>query len=189
MRKAVIFFIKMLVFVLLTKDHITIDDCEIKEVNYKLVDKMKTHTQVELYDTEINNKKILCSKNINNLNIECVYVSCEIIEKSILSLNWIIKEYSANLTIDDNMFEFRKGAKVFDECINFLKEQKTLKKFESSPSMFEAKTLFKDKNVSDLNFVLVYNLLLNIEKSPPKSLINECANCDFSFNNFSYCSL
>ena len=63
------------------------------------------------------------------------------------------------LTIDDNMFEFRKGAKVFDECINFLKEQKTLKKFESSPSMFEAKTLFKDKNVSDLNFVLVYNLI------------------------------
>jgi len=72
-------------FVLATKTHLTHDNCIIKLINSVQIDKMETHTQVELYDTEINNKKILCSKNINNLNIECVYVSCEIIEKSIFN--------------------------------------------------------------------------------------------------------
>ena len=63
------------------------------------------------------------------------------------------------LIIDENKFEFQKGAKCFDECIDFLKKQKTLKKFHSSPSMFESKISFQDKNVSDLNFVLIYNLM------------------------------
>ena len=63
------------------------------------------------------------------------------------------------IIIDKNIFQFQKGPEDFDECINFLKSQKSLPKFESSPSMFEAKTLFQDKNVSDLYFVLIYNLI------------------------------
>ena len=63
------------------------------------------------------------------------------------------------ILIDDNIFQFQKGPEDFDECIIFLKNQKRLQKFEQSPSMFEAKTLFQDKNVSDLYFVLIYNLI------------------------------
>ena len=63
------------------------------------------------------------------------------------------------LTIDDNTFTFQNGSVHFDECINFLKEQKSLKIFEKSPSMFESKMLFKDTNISDLYFVLIYNLI------------------------------
>lgn len=63
------------------------------------------------------------------------------------------------LIIDDNIFQFSKGKEYFDECINFLKGQECLKKFKTSPSMFESKAFFKDQNVSDLNFVLLYNLM------------------------------
>ena len=70
-----------------------------------------------------------------------------------------INNNSYYIVIEDNIFQFRKGPEDFDECINFLKNQKNLEKFESSPSMFEAKTLFQDKNVSDLYFVLIYNLI------------------------------
>ena len=63
------------------------------------------------------------------------------------------------INIDDNIFEFEKGEEDFDEFINFLKVQNSLKKFEISPSMFEAKIFFKDKNVSDLYFVLIYNMI------------------------------
>ena len=70
-----------------------------------------------------------------------------------------INNNSYYIVIEDNIFQFRKGPEDFDECINFLKNQKNLEKFESSPSMFEAKTLFQDKNVSNLYFVLIYNLI------------------------------
>ena len=79
-----------------------------------------------------------------------------------------IEEYKKNLhqknnfyylIIDENIFEFKKGVKHFDECINFLKKQNSLKKFEKFPSMFESKMSFKDKNVFDLYFVLIYNLM------------------------------
>ena len=70
-----------------------------------------------------------------------------------------INNNSYYIVIEDNIFQLRKGPEDFDECINFLKNQKNLEKFESSPSMFEAKTLFQDKNVSDLYFVLIYNLI------------------------------
>ena len=63
------------------------------------------------------------------------------------------------INIDDNIFEFEKGDEDFDEFINYLKVQNSLKKFEASPSMFEAKIFFKDKNVSDLYFVLIYNMI------------------------------
>ena len=63
------------------------------------------------------------------------------------------------LIIEENTFSFQNGIEPFDECINFLKEHKSLASFENSPSMFESKMLFKDKNISDLNFVLIYNLM------------------------------
>ena len=70
-----------------------------------------------------------------------------------------INNNSYYIVIEDNIFQFRKGPEDFDECINFLKNKKNIEKFESSPSMFEAKTLFQDKNVSNLYFVLIYNLI------------------------------
>lgn len=63
------------------------------------------------------------------------------------------------IIIDDITFEIKNGEKCFDECINYLKEQNGLKKFEISPTMFECKKSFINKNVSDLVFVLVYNLI------------------------------
>jgi hypothetical protein len=63
------------------------------------------------------------------------------------------------IIIDENEFEFKEGIECFDDCIELLKDQKHLKKFEKSLSMFESKKLFIDKNVSDLLFVAVYNLM------------------------------
>lgn len=63
------------------------------------------------------------------------------------------------ITLDDNQFEFRDGKESFDECIKYLRKQKNLKKFEKTQSMFECKQFFVDKNVSDLIFVVVYNLI------------------------------
>lgn len=80
------------------------------------------------------------------------------------------------LTLEENTFTFQKGIETFDECINFLKDQKSLSQFENSPSMFESKMLFKDKNISDLNFVLMYNLM-DI-KSPDNNKIRR--NCIMS---------
>lgn len=77
------------------------------------------------------------------------------------------------LMIEGNIFEFEKGAEHFDECIIFLKEQKTLKEFAPSPSMFESKKLIKDKNSSDLNFVLLYNLL-DINSSQNDKIKRNC---------------
>lgn len=54
------------------------------------------------------------------------------------------------ILIDENEFEFKEGKECFDECIDFLKEQKTLENFSKSSSMFECKKFFVDKNVSDL---------------------------------------
>lgn len=63
------------------------------------------------------------------------------------------------ILIDENEFEFKEGKECFDECIDFLKEQKTLENFSKSSSMFECKKFFVDKNVSDLLFVVIYNLI------------------------------
>ena len=63
------------------------------------------------------------------------------------------------IIIDENEFEFKEGIECFDDCIELLKNQKHLEKFEKSLSMFESKKLFIDKNVSDLLFVSVYNLM------------------------------
>lgn len=63
------------------------------------------------------------------------------------------------IIIDDNEFEFENGVKSFDECIEFLNNHKSLEKFEKNQSMFECKKFFVDKNVADLLFVVVYNLI------------------------------
>ena len=81
------------------------------------------------------------------------------------------------LIIDDNIFTFKKGNVHFDECINFLKEQKSLKIFDNSPSMFESKMLFKDKNISDLYFVLIYNLI-DIKSTENNKIKRNCIMSD-----------
>ena len=63
------------------------------------------------------------------------------------------------IVIDDNEFEFENGEQDFNECIEFLQNQKCLEKFDKSQTMFECKKFFSDKNVSDLVFVLIYNLI------------------------------
>ena len=74
--------------------------------------------------------------------------------------NKLIKENDKYyIKIDNNEFEFEDGAENFDECIEFLKNQKKLEKFEKNQSMFECKKFFVDKNVSDLSFVVIYNLI------------------------------
>ena len=86
-----------------------------------------------------------------------------------------INNDSYYIVIDDNIFQFQKGPEDFDECIYFLKNQKSLQKFESSPSMFETKTLFQDKNVSDLYFVLIYNLIdANANSSETDKIKRNC---------------
>ena len=71
----------------------------------------------------------------------------------------IKKENDKNyIVIDDNEFIF-EDIGCFDECIDFLKKQKNLEKFEKKQTMFECKEFFVDKNVGDLLFVVVYNLV------------------------------
>ncbi len=81
------------------------------------------------------------------------------------------------IIIDENEFEFKEGIESFDDCIELLKNQKHLEKFEKSMSMFECKKLFIDKNVSDLLFVVVYNLMdagsLDDNKIRRKCLLSE----------------
>ena len=88
----------------------------------------------------------------------------------------VLKKNDFGYLIEENTFSFQNGIEPFDECINFLKEHKSLAQFENSPSMFESKMLFKDKNISDLNFVLIYNLM-DI-KSPDNNKIRR--NCIMS---------
>ena len=74
--------------------------------------------------------------------------------------NKLIKENDKYyIKIDNNEFEFEDGAENCDDCIEFLKNQKKLEKFEKNQSMFECKKFFVDKNVSDLSFVVIYNLI------------------------------
>ena len=73
--------------------------------------------------------------------------------------NLIKKENDKNyIVIDDNEFIF-EDVECFDECIDFLKKHKNLEKFEKKQTMFECKEFFVDKNVGDLLFVVVYNLI------------------------------
>ena len=82
------------------------------------------------------------------------------IDKIELYKDKLIYENDTNyIIIDNNEFEFKYGKECFDECINFLKNQKQLEKFEKNQSMFECKKFFVDRNVSDLLFVLIYNLI------------------------------
>ena len=71
----------------------------------------------------------------------------------------IKKENDKNyIIIDENEFIF-EDVDCFDECIDFLKKQKNLEKFEKNQTMFECKKIFLDKNVGDLLFVVIYNLI------------------------------
>ena len=93
-----------------------------------------------------------------------------------------IEEYRSKLQKNDNnyyiiideiKFEFPNGEECFNECINFLNEEKSLEKFDNSASMFESKILFKDKNVSDLYFVLIYNIM-NLNNSEDNKIKRSC---------------
>ena len=77
------------------------------------------------------------------------------------------------IIIDDNVFEFEDKKECFDECINFLKNQKRLDKFEKIQSIFECKKFFVDKNVKDLYFVLIYNLL-DVSNSDENKIRRNC---------------
>ena len=99
-------------------------------------------------------------KNIFDLINELRTNPKSFIEKIEKYKNIITKKDNKQLIIiDDNEFEFETGEKCFNECIEFLNNQKSLQKFEKNQSMFECKKFFMDKNIADLLFVVVYNLI------------------------------
>ena len=70
------------------------------------------HTNIEMYDTDITNKKLICAKNINNYNIECVIVT--------VTINFISGIFSCSQTqsidISNILLKFPTKSSSKEEC-------------------------------------------------------------------------
>ena len=89
--------IHLYIFAYVIKTQVIGNVCDLVKIGDKEVSIMNTHTKVTLYDTNQNEKKILCAKNINNNKIECIYVSCNVEEK--ISFFSISIEYTSTFNI------------------------------------------------------------------------------------------
>ena len=86
--------------------------CELINIGDKEVNIMKTHTKVTLYDTTENKKKILCAKNLETNIYEFIYVSCDVEERGILTI-----EYAAKFNIGTEIIlSFPLESSNNDEC-------------------------------------------------------------------------
>lgn len=77
------------------------------------------------------------------------------------------------INIEDNRFDFKYGEECFDECINFLKSQNKLEKFDKGQTIFESKNFFMETNVSDLPFVLTC-ILIDVNNEKENKIRRNC---------------
>ena len=63
-----------------------VDTCKLEIIETFKVTLLNNHTQVTLYDTTINSYKMICAKNLNNNNIECIYI--QIIIEETQGITW-----------------------------------------------------------------------------------------------------
>ena len=137
-------------------NNITIDKPDIIDEVFIENDKLENSLNIELTDEKIANNLINMEKDLFDLINELRVNPKSFIAKIQLYKEKLIIEKDKDYI---NVFEFPDGKKCFDECINYLQKQKDLKKFEKNQSMFECKKFFVNKNVSDLTFVIIYNLI------------------------------
>jgi hypothetical protein len=64
----------------INKGFTTLVGCEISSIGSLQLSLLSMHTNVVFYDTNSAETKLVCAKNITSLNIECIYVKCEIEE-------------------------------------------------------------------------------------------------------------
>lgn len=141
-------------------NNITIDKPDIIDEVFIENDKLENSLNIELTDEKIANNLINMEKDLFDLINELRVNPKSFIAKiQLYKEKLIIEKDKDYINIDGNVFEFPDGKKCFDECINYLQKQKDLKKFEKNQSMFECKKFFVNKNVSDLTFVIIYNLI------------------------------
>ena len=78
------------IIVYVTYLQLVVDKCKLNLIKTFQVEPLNTHTQVTLYDTNINSYKMICAKNLNNNNIECIYGQFIIEESKILTWKYSI---------------------------------------------------------------------------------------------------
>ena len=145
---------------LMNKNNITMDKPDIIDEIFLDNDKLENSVNITISEDKSEYNLSNMEKSLFDLINELRSNPKSFIEKIQLYKDKLIYEDDTNyIIIDNNEFEFKYGKESFDECIHFLKNQKKLEKFEKNLSMFESKKFFMDKNVSDLLFVLIYNLI------------------------------
>ena len=145
---------------LMNKNNVTMDKPDIIDEVFLDNDKFENSENISISEEKSDYNLTNMEKTLFDLINELRNNPKSFIDKIELYKNKLIFENDTNyIIIDNNEFEFKYGKESFDECINFLKNQKKLEKFEKNQSMFECKKFFVDKNVSDLLFVLIYNLI------------------------------
>ena len=145
---------------LMNKNNITMDKPDIIDEVFLDNDKLENSLNISIMDEKVGFNLSNMEKNLFDLINELRTNPKSFIDKIALYKDKLKYENDKYyISIDNNEFEFKYGKECFDECINFLKNQKNLEKFEKIQSMFECKQFFVDKNASDLLFVLIYNLI------------------------------
>ena len=83
------------IIVYVTQLSIIADICELSKINTVKLEKFNSHTQIEMYNTNTNNMKIVCAKNKSNMNIECLSIKTSIVEsKSVIKYTYSIESFT-----------------------------------------------------------------------------------------------
>ena len=78
--------------------------CEMKEIFYKKIELMKSHTKIKMEDIPQDNSKLLCAKNRNDETLDCLKINYILTETQ--SIQEIIEEDGVNKTIKINNYNF-----------------------------------------------------------------------------------
>ena len=92
---------KIYIYIIIYKERriLLITECYF-EVSKVLIPSMVSHTEVQLYDLSVITNKILCAKNKNNLNIECIVIYISIKEETTLIPPYTDHSISVNYGTD-----------------------------------------------------------------------------------------
>ena len=104
-------------------------NCTMKEIMNKDISLMNAHTQIRMFDTDIETEKVICAKNKDTFKMECLKITIEFNEEletqeevtdETENVIKIIKtnKYSLNLVYENKItFSFEVGSLIDERCI------------------------------------------------------------------------